>query len=355
MIKIAFTGDIMLARGVEQQLNLAPDNNLLSSSISNFLDEFDYVVGNLECPVSVDTPKLSSTRFKAHPHSLNQIERFHLLSLANNHIFDCGKQGAKDTIETLEENNKTFCGLLEAEGAKYYTSVNISDKRISFFSCAVQYCVKDNDRENYPKIILADDPDLIESITKSSTENNYTIILVHGGNEMIPYPEANFRNLCQSFIDAGADVVITHHPHVLGGVHRYKNKYIFYSLGDFVFDGESYLRRRGLILGVSFDNDKISFKVYPTQINKNLEIHFASAIISNKIVNRWNTISQVLQTERNYNSKYRFRYIVSLMYFQMNRLLFLLQNKGVLYMIKFTILKARLIPFYLKKIRSKSA
>ena len=74
---------------------------------------------------------------------------------------------------------------------------------------------------------------------------------------MIPYPEPSFRDLCKNYIDAGANVVITHHPHVLGCMEKYKTGHIFYSLGDFIFDGLSNFRRQGGILKLNFQKMKL--------------------------------------------------------------------------------------------------
>ncbi len=354
MIKIAFSGDIMLSRNVGQKIKQTPNNKILLRPVHEFLSEFDCVVGNLECPVSTNATKLKEMSFRAYPDSLSHVEKFHLFSLANNHIFDCGKQGALDTIEHLKQYNKLFCGLLEDKNSSLYKKTRIAGKDFAFFSCAVRYCIKDNIKDCYPKIISADDPLLIETIKSSSEQNDYTIVLIHGGNEMIPYPEPDFRNLCESYIDAGADVVISHHPHVLGGVHLYKNKYIFYSLGDFIFDGESFLRRKGAILNLTFNEDSISYMLHPTQINRELNVDFASNHIGEETINRWNDISSVLQRDLKYNYKYRYRYIRALLDFQIDRLFYLITNKGVIYVLKFIINKFQLAPFYFKKIFSKN-
>jgi len=353
MVKIAFTGDIMLARGVGKQIETTPQNDIISRDITKFLENFDYVVGNLECPVSSYANKVGITSFKARPEHLTQLDKFHFLTVANNHIFDCGKQGAEDTIDILERSGKTFGGLLREDNMPIASLVNISDTTFNFFSCAVQYCVKDNNKESYPKIVSAEDPILKESIGRSSREYNYTIVIVHGGNEMIPYPEVSFRSLCESYIDAGADIVITHHPHVLGGIHQYKNKSIFYSLGDFIFDGESYIRRRGMILSITFDEGKINYNIHPTQIGKDLKVGFASKEIGKRIIRNFKEVSEILQNENKYKSQYKFRYVKSLIYFQADRFWFLLQNKGIFYLINFIFRKMKFVPFYFKKVFKK--
>ncbi|HRP31786.1 MAG TPA: CapA family protein [Agriterribacter sp.] len=353
MIKIAFTGDIMLARNVGQTIEKNPNKKIIETPIGEFLREFDFVVGNLECPVSSSAVKKEKTSFRAHPDTLTQIENFHLLSLANNHIFDCGKQGALDTVKHLKQYTRDFCGLLEDANASLFKKVSITGKEFAFYSCAAEYCIRDSEYDFYPKIISAADPAVIESIQSTSQLCDYTIVLVHGGNELVPYPEQHFRNLCQNFIDAGADAVVTHHPHVTGGVHVYRNKYIFYSLGDFIFDGESFLRRQGVLLHLSFDENHISYMLHPTEINSALNVGFASDRNARATKKRWAKTSSTLQNDSKYDNKYRYRYTRDLLIFQIDRLSYLLKNKGGVYMFKFMLNKIQLAPHYFRKIFSK--
>jgi len=206
----------------------------------------------------------------------------------------------------------------------------------------------------YPKVIEAERPYILEQIIKAKAISDYTLLLVHGGDEMVPYPNPKFRSLCESFIDSGADVVITHHPHVLGGVHSYKNKYIFYSLGDFIFDGESYLRRRGLVVSIRFDEDNISYNILPTHIKMDLSVGLAKNNQKNIIIRKWYKVSKILQFDSNYKLQYKRRYILSFFFFQFDRLNFLIKNKGFIYFTKFILKKIKLLPYYFMKIVSKN-
>lgn len=349
MIKIAFTGDIMLARRVGDTLKNNPEFKILDDDLEQFLVNHDFVVGNLECAVSVHANKLKRIGFKANPNALQQLSSFNLFSFANNHIFDCGKQGAIDTIQYVLKNNQNLTGFFN-EVDNYFFATKIKNKTFTFLSCAVAECIKDPDIKEYPKVQEAENPHILCQIKTAKDISNYVIVLVHGGDEMIPFPNPNFRNLCESFIDCGADVVITHHPHVLGGVHCYKNKFIFYSLGDFIFDGESCLRRRGLILSMSFHENRIFYQILPTQIRNNLSVGLPNYKIKSIIERKWLKVSTVLQLDEKYNSKYKTRYIKSLLIFQFDRLFFLLKTKGILYLLKFVLKRIELLPLHLKKI-----
>lgn len=344
----------MLDRRVGEKLGNKPGFKIVNNELDFFLNEHDFVVGNLECPVSNNAQKWKSTGFKANPISLLQLSSFDLFSLANNHIFDCGKKGAADTIQDILQNKQQFTGLVNQANKNAFYKTTVKNKTFSFLSCALYECIKDPDNKEYPRVLEAENTEVLSRIKKGKASSNYVIVLVHGGDEMISYPKPNLRNLCESYIDLGADVVITHHPHVLGGVHHYKNKYIFYSLGDFIFDGESYLRRRGLVVSINFDENNISHQVLPTQIKNDLSVGLPNKQVKSITELKWNKISNIIQKDKKYNSKYKRRYIYSLILFQFDRLSFLLKYKGIFYLLKFILKKVSLLPFYFKKVISKN-
>jgi poly-gamma-glutamate capsule biosynthesis protein CapA/YwtB (metallophosphatase superfamily) len=349
MIKLIFTGDIMVARNVGIRINNIPNNKdgILSEDIVEKLKEFDYVIGNLECPIALKAQPINSTSFKASPKSLEHLKAFDLVSLANNHIFDCGKDGAKETIEYIKKAGINYCGLLTNE-SPFVHQITIKNKKFGFIASAVSDCIKNEDGSS-PLIINAEEKTMLTEIKKASEELDYIMVMIHGGNEMIPYPETSFRTLCKSFIDAGATAVITNHPHVLGGVEMHNGHPIVYSLGDFIFDGESNKRRRGALLSLTIKENEIQFEIIPTQINKALTVKLADNYNINKINKKWERVSHKLTLE-NYDKKYRKMYVTSLVAFQIDRLFFLLKNKGVLEMVKFMFLKTKLISFYAIKI-----
>src|SRR5690606_28080824 len=130
----AFTGDIMLSRGVGEVIKQSPNSNILDKSINNLFKDLDYVVGNMECPISDSAPQINKTRFKASSNSLKQVEMFDLFSLANNHIFDCGKSGSIDTVNNIINSGKDFSGLLTNENDNYFFNTIIAGKSFVFLS-----------------------------------------------------------------------------------------------------------------------------------------------------------------------------------------------------------------------------
>lgn len=349
MIKLAFTGDIMLSRGVEEALKRkSQDEDILSNEVKDKLQSFDFVIGNLECPVTSDALKINNNSFKAAPSNLNVVSDFDLLTLANNHIFDCGKLGATDTLKYLKDKGYKACGLKEIEHDNSFFVKNINDKKIGFIAAAVDDCIK-NDSEYPPYIVRAEGKQFIEEVNELSSKVDYLFVLMHGGNEMISYPEPSFRKLCKKIIDVGASCVISHHPHVLGGYETHNNQPIVYSLGDFIFDGQSNKRRKGAILDVTIENNKIDFKIIPTQIDTSLQVQFADEFTAKRIIKRWNSVSKKILSI-NYDKKYKKLYIIEMLAFQLDRIHFLFKNEGLLATLKFMSKKVSLLWFYTSRI-----
>ena len=94
-------------------------------------------------------------------------------------------------------------------------------------------------------------------------------IFVHWGSEYTHVPSDRQRSLARAFIDAGADLVIGAHPHVVQPVEIYNGKVIFYSLGNFVFDQNfSFATMHGLMIEVDWEKDRTSFGLIPVNIQK---------------------------------------------------------------------------------------
>ncbi len=349
MIEIAFVGDIMLARGVGEYLLQNPTHTILSKQVKEVFANADLCIGNLESPVAMHACPIKKGAFKANPESLKQIETFNIFSLANNHIKDCGTDGAIETIEILDANSFEFLGLSANQNIPVIPLIkSIKNKKIAFYACAVPGCIK-NELINEPlKVINATNIKLLESINEISKKIDFTIVLVHGGNEMIPYPEPSFRALCKRFIESGANFVITSHPHVLGGHEKYKEGHIFYSLGDFIFDADSFIRRESAVLKLKL-NDIINWEYIPTTITKNFEVVVPDKELNEKIISNINLLTSRLKSAE-YDKKYSVYYHSSLLQFQKDRMIYKIKNKGILHLIGFLFNKITLIPYYSKKI-----
>jgi poly-gamma-glutamate synthesis protein (capsule biosynthesis protein) len=232
-IKILFVGDIMMTRSVEARINdlnkkfIFPFLNIL-----DYLRSFDYVIANLEGAISDKGTKVGSKySFRMKPEVAEDLSKtnINVVNLANNHIFDYGKIAFEDTLKNLEKNNIKYFGnsyeplIIEKEGIK-----------IGFlgFSDFLKHLEV---KENKIGIAIINDK-ISEMIKKAKEKVDILIVSFHWGEEYKKIANERQRKLAKIAIDSGADLVIGYHPHVIQNIEKYKDKFIFYSLGNFIFD-----------------------------------------------------------------------------------------------------------------------
>jgi poly-gamma-glutamate synthesis protein (capsule biosynthesis protein) len=239
-VKLAFVGDIMLDRGVRNSVMKNFDGDF-SSLFNNLkiLKNSDIVFGNLEGPASdkgVDSKNLYS--FRMNPSVVPALKGagFDVLSLANNHIADWGREAFIDTMNRLKENEIYYIGAgfneTEAETPVIIEKYNIKIGYLAFTDKGPNHLKAG---EN-PGILLASNPRFKEIIKNASTQVDHLVVSFHFGEEYKKVHDKRQEFLAHTAIDNGARIIIGHHPHVTQDFEVYKNGFIAYSLGNFIFD-----------------------------------------------------------------------------------------------------------------------
>lgn len=213
------------------------------------LDTGDLNFANIECPLTEREPTVKKTYpITCKVYRWEYITRagFNLLSLANNHSIDAGPAGIADTLELVSRTTSEAAPLYWAgvgntpEEARRHVVFTPKGKRarVAFFAVA----------NSWRNGIVASlhDPTLPDRIRAASSEAEIVIVSVHYGPEYIHVPPKTAVDKYHALVDAGADLVIAHHPHVIQGVERYKDGVIFYSLGNFSFGSRT---RRHFLTG----------------------------------------------------------------------------------------------------------
>ena len=227
----------------------------------------DLTVVNLETTLTNATRKADKKfRFKGNPEYVNILKEgnIEIVNISNNHIHDYLEQGFMDTIRTLEDagiyySGEGYIATYEAKGIK------IASLGYGGWSTAI-------------KEALAND------IRKVKEFADIVIVSFHWGQERINYPNSTQIQLGRFAVDSGADVVIGHHPHVIQGVEKYKDKYILYSLGNFSFGGNKNPSDKDCIL---FQN---IFEFKKNKLTKNNGIIIPCQISSTKSINDYQPI-----------------------------------------------------------------
>jgi poly-gamma-glutamate capsule biosynthesis protein CapA/YwtB (metallophosphatase superfamily) len=286
--ELIFVGDIMLDRGVELKIKNASTSDFTFpfQKIAQELKPADIVFGNLESVISDKGEKVGSIySFRADPKAIEGLTyaKFNILSVANNHALDYTRKALEDTFLRLKTagidyvgggKNATEAGapvIKEVNGTKFaflaYTNLCPLSWKATAENAGIN-CLADDDLENYEK-----------EITQAKKIADIVIVSLHAGNE---YSQTlnNFQtDFVKGAIDAGADLVVGHHPHVVQKYEQYKDKWIFYSLGNFVFD-QSFSKEtmQGLMVKVTVKDKKIQ-EVVPikTQLNNSFQVELASS------------------------------------------------------------------------------
>jgi len=253
--KIAFVGDLMFDRGVER-LMLKDSFSYPIELIKSFLDDFDVVVGNLEGPINENPNDFSdsSLKFSFDKKVLETLNEgnFSILSLANNHTLNMNKDGLQETRDILSEAKINFTGdPTICDSADTYQKDGIA-----YFGINKTYSFNCSDKE------------IAASIKEYKFYNpeSFLVILIHWGNEYEETNSTQQQKLAYAMIDAGADLIIGGHPHVVQNIEIYNDKLIFYSLGNFIFDQYfSEETQQGLIIGLEVYKEEKIYSIYPVE------------------------------------------------------------------------------------------
>lgn len=237
-IRLIAVGDIMLA-GPMGKLMARRGRNFPFARMKPVFDQADIVFGNVECCIATIGSKVPKKyNFRADPHMAPALKEagFGIVSLANNHSWDYGREALEDTVRNVRATGVRTVGAgANRQEAHQLQIIECKGKRIGFLAYLglLPALVPESDTE--PCLSLASVEAIRNDVEQARPEVDILVVSLHGGKEGHPLPTPFQKLLAYTAIDAGADMVIGHHPHVPQPLVRYKGKYIAYSLGNFVF------------------------------------------------------------------------------------------------------------------------
>ena len=242
-VTLAFVGDVLLGESVGEAL-ARNGFDYPYAHVKERLQAADFAAANLETAVTareLEKPGAKTYEFRSDPDALPAFKEagFDLVNLANNHTLDFGEVGLLDTMKHLDESELLHVGAGEtADDAFAPAYIEKNGLRIAILGFT--RVIPDGAwRAGTKKPGLADSYNYtrpVEEIEKASKEADLVVVLTHWGDERVqePHPQEQVE-LGRRFIDAGADLIVGSHPHVLQGFERYGDGWIAYSLGNFIF------------------------------------------------------------------------------------------------------------------------
>lgn len=283
-ITIILVGDIMLDRGVEYMVEKEEkgDFRFPFLKIANELKGAKLLFGNLEGPISDKGTKVGSIySFRAEPKAIEGLAfaGFNVISLANNHAFDYGREALEDCLVKLSKAEIDYVGAGFNQNEAYSPiirevngSVNSPPVRVAFLAYTNLGPGTWKAAEVNSGIAWISEKDfekIIKDIESAKSQADILIVSLHSGEEYLMEPTQFQIDFSKMAIDAGADIVVGHHPHVIQRSEKYKDGWIFYSLGNFIFDqGFSQETMKGEIIKILIENGKIK-EIIPIKIKLN--------------------------------------------------------------------------------------
>lgn len=229
-MRIAFLGD--LAFFGKNSLENNPNAFEYFALVADKLKDFDLVIGNLETPFVTNqkpyAPK--SAHIMSHPRNIELLKFLNVdcVTLANNHIYDFGKESLDLTIDTLEKYGIHFMGV---HGKDFLYEEN--DNKLAFHS----YCCYSTNPVGMDLGVNVLDIPTVETNMKGYLSKGYLNILnLHFGQEHVHTPNYFHVEMSRRFAEIGPYVMSGHHPHVIQGIEEYSGSYMAYSLGNLCFD-----------------------------------------------------------------------------------------------------------------------
>jgi poly-gamma-glutamate capsule biosynthesis protein CapA/YwtB (metallophosphatase superfamily) len=258
-------GDVMLSRTVGEIIRTRDDPRAPFLETVNLLAEADLTFCNLESPLYNEEPQNGDRMvFGADPETVEGLKYagFDIVSLANNHFGDQGTTGMSCTFSHLDENEIEYTGagknevqarepkIIEQNGVKFaFLGYNDVKSAVQMGYAATV---------DKPGIAVLTRENLIQDIQYARERAHVVVVSIHWGIEYEETPTERQVTYAHLAIDSGASLVLGHHPHVIQPMEEYQDGYIFYSLGNFVFDQMwSEETRIGLIARIFFEGDRI--------------------------------------------------------------------------------------------------
>lgn len=233
-----------------------------------WMKDADITMVNLESCISTRGTKLEKEfNFRMNPKYLPVLKYggVDIVSIANNHIVDYGLQGIKDTFYYLDSIGVKYVGAgLNLDEARKPAIFTIRGVKIGFLAYSFAFAASKNSWGTAPidTTIIKEDLRNLKEVEKA----DFIAVNFHWGKERSNYANQDQQRIARFAIDNGANVVIGHHPHVLQGIEQYKNGFIAYSLGNFIFGGNSRKHHYTALAKITFQNKKMNSEIIPIEV-----------------------------------------------------------------------------------------
>ena len=269
-MKLVICGDVSLQGSNDAFVN--GDVEPLFHDVPAVFKEADRVLINLECALTEQNTPIDKKgpNIKGSPKCAKVLKEVGVTDcgLSNNHIFDFGYPGIKDTIEAMEAYGFGYTGFgKNYEDSRRNMVMEFDGKSIAIIAvCEHEYCYA---LENRAGARPFDPYDTLEDIRDAKAKHDFVIVTYHGGKEQSLYPSPRLVKACRAMIKFGADVVLCQHTHCIGCYEQFQGGHILYGQGNFHFTCSKHADhphwQSGLIANLDI-NDKVDIEFIPVKV-----------------------------------------------------------------------------------------
>ncbi|PYT05859.1 MAG: hypothetical protein DMF49_12885 [Acidobacteria bacterium] len=241
----------------------------------------EIVLGNLEGPLTFEArrkPRNFSYRVDARLALALRRAGFSILTLANNHLLDCGRRGVMETLEALRHSGIAVIGAGVNEDQAHAPVIrDAGGLRIGFLG--YYWNRRTSARDGLPGSAMDPHEALAKDIGELRERADRIVVTFHWGVPYVREPSAEDRAKARFAIDCGADAVIGHHAHVMLPFEIYRSRPIFYGVGNFAF-GSGNSKAEGLLIGLLFGPERTHVLVYPLYVkNRDPRVNYQPKVL----------------------------------------------------------------------------
>jgi poly-gamma-glutamate synthesis protein (capsule biosynthesis protein) len=277
---------------------------LISKSLISLFRSSDYNIINLEAPITKSNTKINKTgpHLKSDINSIPDVLsalNIKLCTLANNHILDYSEQGVMETLAFCKENRiaTVGAGKNKTDAARPHF-INTDNGRIGIINIAEnEWASATEVTAGSNGMNLIDD---VYAIKKAKQSCDIIVVIVHGGHEYYNLPSPRMQKQYRFYIDNGADLVVGHHTHCVSGMEIYKDKEIYYSLGNFIFTepSENSDWYKGVVLQIElFEKNKLVVTPkFVSQSREDFSIKLTEGTEYDEVYHQFNECTNIIGT-----------------------------------------------------------
>lgn len=277
-LNLIFVGDIMLSRALGTKMEKEDEWRWPFLKIADWLKTANLIFGNLEGPISDQGINVGSIySFRADPRSIEGLKYagFDILSVANNHMSDWSSPAFEDTLNHLTEAGIDYVGGGFNQKEAYSPLVKtLKETTFCFFAYTDLGPRSFEASADKSGMAFLDIESSQEDIERHRNKCDLIIVSLHFGEEYKEKATSRQKTIAKALANAGADLIVGHHSHVVGEVETIDDTSVFYSLGNFIFDQTfSEKTRQGIALVLEVKDKKITSLIpHEIYINDELQV-----------------------------------------------------------------------------------